>query len=136
MGTIGLAYLLNSNTVIYARDGLASVLAKFVEFDGFISISAIVLAELQRGFLKAGPQADLRRSRLAELVKRIPVAAFDAEAARTYGRILAEIGWARGKDFDRMIAAHALSLNATLVTNNEADFAGIPGLATENWAVL
>ncbi len=39
-----------------------------------------------------------------------------------------------GKDFDRMIAAHALSLGATLVTNNQADFAGIPGLVTENWA--
>lgn len=127
-------YLLDSNTVIYARDGSAPVLAKFAELDGSISISAIVLAELQRGFFKAGPQAELRKARLAELVARIPVVAFDAEAARHYGRIIAEAGWARGKDFDRMIAAHALSLGATLVTNNQADFAGIPGLATENWA--
>ncbi len=128
-------YLLDSNTVIYARDGMARVLAKFAEFDGSIAISAIVLAELQRGFFKSGPQADLRRARLAEIVARIPVLAFDAEAARRYGGILSEVGWARGKDFDRMIAAHALSTDATLVTNNQADFAGIPGLVTENWAL-
>ncbi len=128
-------YLLDSNTVIYARDGSAPVLAKFAQFDGSISMSAIVLAELQRGFFKAGSQADLRKARLEELVAHIPVVAFDADAARRYGRIIADIGWARGKDFDRMIAAHALSLSATLVTNNQADFVGIPGLVTENWAV-
>ncbi len=129
-----MSYLLDSNTVIYARDGSARVLAKFAAFDGSIAISAIVLAELQRGFFKAGPQADLRKARLEEIVARIPVVAFDSDAARCYGRIIADVGWARGKDFDRMIAAHALSLGATLVTNNQADFAGIPGLVTENWA--
>ena len=34
---------------------------------------------------------------------------------------------------DRLIAAHALSVGAILVTNNEADFAGYPGLQVENW---
>ena len=34
---------------------------------------------------------------------------------------------------DRMIAAHAINLDATLVTNNSADFAEIDGLRLENW---
>jgi tRNA(fMet)-specific endonuclease VapC len=36
---------------------------------------------------------------------------------------------------DRLIAAHAVSSGAILVTNNEADFIGYPGLMVENWAV-
>ena len=35
---------------------------------------------------------------------------------------------------DRLIAAHTLSVGVTLVTNNEADFSGYPGLVVENWA--
>ena len=36
---------------------------------------------------------------------------------------------------DKLIAAHAIALDATLVTNNEADFAGYPGLRVENWVI-
>ncbi len=35
--------------------------------------------------------------------------------------------------FDRLIAAHAVSVGATLVTNTEADFNDYPGLVVENW---
>jgi tRNA(fMet)-specific endonuclease VapC len=34
---------------------------------------------------------------------------------------------------DMLIAAHALALNSSLVTNNEKEFARVPGLRTENW---
>ncbi len=40
---------------------------------------------------------------------------------------------ARGRDYDRMIAAHAISNGAILVTNNEHDFRDIPGLSMVNW---
>ena len=40
-----------------------------------------------------------------------------------------------GRDFDRMIAAHAISTGSVLVTDNGADFRDIPGLVVENWAV-
>ena len=43
-----------------------------------------------------------------------------------------EIPFKRNR-FDRLIAAHALSLGLTLVTNNEADFSDISGLGIENW---
>jgi tRNA(fMet)-specific endonuclease VapC len=127
-------YLLDSNTLIYARDGLASVVARFKRLEGIVCTSALVLAELQRGLTKPGPQSDLRRVRLERIFMTIPVVDFDAAAARRYGSIIAQLGWVRGRDFDRMIAAHALSVGAVLVTNNQSDFSDIPGLALENWA--
>ena len=39
----------------------------------------------------------------------------------------------RGRDFDRMIAAQAISTGLVLVTNNTTDFSNIPGLMLENW---
>jgi tRNA(fMet)-specific endonuclease VapC len=39
----------------------------------------------------------------------------------------------RRASYDRLIAAHALSLDLTLITNNEGDFADVPGLRVENW---
>ena len=42
----------------------------------------------------------------------------------------------RRNAMDRLIAAHALSVGATLVTNNEADFKDYPGLKVENWVTL
>ena len=68
-------------------------------------------------------------------MRGLPVLPFDASAAVAYGRIIAQGGWARGRDYDRMIAAHAISSRSILVTANLADFSDIPGLFTENWVV-
>ncbi len=68
------------------------------------------------------------------LLPNIQILSFDRAAAEAYGQIIAQCGWAKGRDFDRMIAAHAISINAILVTNNAADFRDIPALQIENWA--
>jgi tRNA(fMet)-specific endonuclease VapC len=130
----GVPFLVDTNTVIYARDDTAAVLKKFAEKDGEIVLSALSFAELQRGMHIPSEGAALRRARLDVLLKRIPVLPFDAAAAREYGRILAQLGWVRGRDFDRMIAAHAIATASILVTNNVADFRDIPGLQLEDWA--
>ena len=100
-----MSYLVDTNIVIHARDGTPSVLAKFAEHGGAIFLSALSLAELQGGLYRANSEAALRRSRLEVLLVRMPVAPFDAEAAATYGRIIAQIGWSRARAYDRMIAA-------------------------------
>jgi tRNA(fMet)-specific endonuclease VapC len=69
------------------------------------------------------------------LLRGLPVLPFDALAALAYGRIIAQCGWARGRDYDRMIAAHAISSHSILLTHNRADFRDIPGLAMEDWVV-
>ena len=119
--------------MIHARDGTAAVLRKLDEHGGTVMISALSLAELLRGSHRRPHSEPLRRARLEKLLDSLPVVPFDAAAANAYGRIIAVRGWVRGRDFDRMIAAHAISTGSTLVTDNQADFRDIPGLALENW---
>lgn len=130
-----MAYLIDTNIAIHARDGTERVLEKLAEHDGKVLLSALSLAELQRGVYKYPAYTALRQVRLEVLVQHIPILPFDAAAARIYGQIIAQCGWAKGRDYDRMIAAHAISCGAVLVTNNETDFRDIPGLSIENWAV-
>ncbi|HTJ62175.1 MAG TPA: PIN domain-containing protein [Alphaproteobacteria bacterium] len=130
-----MAYLIDTNIAIHARDGDTKVLDKLVEHDGAVLLSALSLAELQRGLFKSPEFTALRQARLAMLLRGIPVLPFDVVAAETYGRIIAEYGWVKGRDFDRMIAAHAISTGSILVTNNVADFQDISSLTIENWIV-
>lgn len=126
-------YLIDTNIAIHARDGTDAVLDKLAEHDGEVLLSSLSLAELQRGVFKDPKFSALRHARLEVLLRGIPVLPFDATAALAYGRIIAQCGWARGRDFDRMIAAHAIASGAVLVTDNEAEFRDIPGLTVENW---
>ena len=72
---------------------------------------------------------------LALPIRRIPVLAFDAAAAVSYGVQRAAVRERRRDALDRLIAAHAVGVGATLVTNNEADFKDLPGLVVENWTL-
>ncbi len=128
-------YLIDTNIAIHARDGVDTVLDKLTEHGGEVLLSALSLAELQRGIYRDTRFTAIRQARLAVLLRGLPVLPFDAPAAVAYGRIIAQCGWAKGRDYDRMIAAHALSSGCILVTNNEADFRDIPGLSIENWVV-
>ncbi len=128
-----MAYLLDTNIAIHARDGTDAVLDKLADHDGAILLSALSLAELQRGIYKDGTYAAIRKARLDVLLRHIPVMPFDGAAALAYGQIIAQCGWVKGRDYDRMIAAHAIATSSVLVTNNMADFADIPDLSLENW---
>jgi tRNA(fMet)-specific endonuclease VapC len=128
-----LRYLLDTNIAIHAGAANHSVMRKFDAHAGSITLSALVLTELHRGLHKAPAYNSIRQVQLDILLLQIPVLAFDAAAAEAYGRIIAQLGWVKGRDFDRMIAAHAVSTMSTLVTSNETDFRDIPGLQFENW---
>jgi tRNA(fMet)-specific endonuclease VapC len=130
-----LAFLIDTNIAIHARDGGASVLEKFFAHEGLILMSALSLAELQRGLYKSGKDMAIRQSRLKTILRSIPILPFDEVAAEAYGQIIAQIGWAKGKDYDRMIGAHAVASGNILVTANVADFSDIPNLKLENWTI-
>jgi tRNA(fMet)-specific endonuclease VapC len=70
---------------------------------------------------------------LGLLLSHIPAVSFDADAAVSYGVLAVAVRDRRRDALDRLIAAHAVSLSVTLVTNNEADFKDYPGLVVENW---
>ncbi len=128
-------YLIDTNIAIHARDGTESVLEKLVEHGNEVLLSALSLAELQRGIYKDSKFTAIRHKRLEVLLRGLPVLPFDAAAAVVYGSIIAQCGWVRGRDYDRMIAAHAISSGCVLATNNVADFRDIPGLSIENWVL-
>ena len=120
-------YLLDTNILVYLLEGGAPTLTARVEECEVDSLctSAICLSEVEAGL--SGASAHVR-DRLAALLAAIPPLPFDAAAARTFGRL----AFRRGR-FDRLIAAHALSLDLTLVTNNPRDFDGVESLRVENW---
>jgi tRNA(fMet)-specific endonuclease VapC len=125
--------MLDTSIAIHARDSNGAVLDGLAKYAGQVTLSALSLVELQRGLYKNPADTAIRQSRLLLLLQQVPVIAFDAVAAEAYGRIIAQCGWVKGRDFDRMIAAHAISTSSVLVTANEADFRDIPGLKIENW---
>jgi len=128
-------YMLDTNICIYLmKHQPPSVRARFDEcFVGDVVISAITMAELEYGVACSGDARADNQGLLDSLLEDIPVEPFDARAANAYGPL--RLGYrARNKDaLDKLIAAHAVSLGVTLVTNNEADFHGFAGLVVENW---
>ncbi len=96
--------------------------------------SVIVAAEIHFGFAKFPERIGAIDAQ--KFLKAIPVVAFDEPADRRYGEIrtvLERAGTPIGAS-DLFIAAHALALDATLVTANEREFLRVPGLKVENWA--
>jgi tRNA(fMet)-specific endonuclease VapC len=128
-----LRYLLDTSIAIHAGAAHPKIIGKFLEHAGALITSTLVLTELHRGFYKHPSHHAVRRLQLDILLQQVSVLDFDAAAAEAYGQIIAALGWVKGRDFDRMIAAHAISTRATLVTANEKDFRDIPGLGLENW---
>ena len=129
-----MAYLIDTNIFIHARDGSDAVLNRFAEHSGEIFMSALSLAELQRGLETRPPAAALRRERHRLLLQHLPILPFDTAAAEAYGQIILQLGRIKAHDFDHMIAAHAISTRSVLVTNNVGDFSGIAGLLLEDWS--
>lgn len=129
-------YMLDTNICVdiirYHRKPLVSkVIAQPL---GTISISSIVLAELQYGAAKSiDPTKNLKA--LLQFCTPFDVLAFDTHAAAVYGQIRCDLE-SKGKPigpFDTLIAAHAISTGAILVTNNLREFNRIKGLRVENW---
>jgi len=101
--------------------------------EGEAVMSVVTYAELRAG-LEMLTEGRAREAQVLELlVQRIPVLPFDTLAAQSFGVLRAAVRDRRRDALDRMIAAHAVSVGAVLVTNNEADFADYPGLVVENW---
>ena len=120
------AFLLDSDICIYLLKNLSPRLTRRVreQEEGSLFLSAISFAEVGLG-ARDRPEEQEALRRLSADVK---ILSFDPVAAQHY----ADLPFRRAK-FDRLIAAHALATGLTLVTNNEADFGDIAGLAIENW---
>ena len=127
-------FMLDTNMCIYLiKHQPAEVAERFARcLVGDVVMSAITFAELEYG-VEVCADPDRERAHLASLVEDIPVVPFDRAAASTYGPIRAATRERRQDHLDKLIAAHAVSLDVVLVTNNLKDFARYPGVRTENW---
>jgi len=128
--------MLDTDICIYlAKDRYLQVTARFEHLKPDQPVmSVITYGELHHG---ANKSSDRSRSHsyLEELIQEIPVEDLTASVAEAYGRIRATLqkqGRVIGSN-DIWIAAHAMSLDVTLATNNEREFLRVTGLSVENW---
>jgi len=129
-------YLLDTNICIDFVDARNAVVKERVRtgFPAGLSVSTITAAELLVGPRDSeDPRGD--RERAEQFLRVIGVIDFDQTAASAYSSLVQRVGM-KGRSFDRLIAAHALSLGKVLVTSNLNHFADVPGLKVENWGVL
>jgi tRNA(fMet)-specific endonuclease VapC len=127
--------MLDTNMCIYLmKNQPEDVARRFAQcYVGDVVMSSITYAELEYG-VAASRDPGKERANLASLVEDIQVIPFAAAAGVAYGPIrMATRDGTRKDALDKLIAAHAVSLNVTMVTNNEKDFARYPGLTIENW---
>jgi tRNA(fMet)-specific endonuclease VapC len=128
-------YMLDANTCIYIINKRPPNVAEtFAQHDlNDICISSIVVGELSYGVSKS---ISLRsKVVLEQFLEPITLLDFDVAAAQRFGELRAALerkGTPIGP-FDMQIAAHALSLGATLVSNNLKEFRKVKGLKLENW---
>lgn len=127
-------YMLDTDTVSYALRGQGQVGVRILEHrPSDLAISSVTLAELRFG-AEAKQSQRLRRA-IGSFVKDVAVLPFDDVAAERFGVLAASLQ-RRGKPIgllDTMVAAHALGVGLTVVTNNTKHFGLVQGLGVENW---
>lgn len=129
-------YLLDTNICIYIMNRRPlEIIHKFRQFDvGDIGVSTITVSELHYGAAKS-KKTKLNMQRVEEFLTPMEILLYDYNAAKSYGEIrlnLERKGEIIGP-LDMLIAAHALSNDIVLVTNNEKEFQRVNHLKIENW---
>ena len=127
--------MLDTNICIYAikqrpPEVLAALRAQEV---AGLGLSSVTVAELAFGVAKSGSARNQRA--LEQFLEPLEIADFDRSAALVYGRLRAALEAAGTPigPLDTQIAAHALALGVTLVSNSQREFARVPGLRLEDW---
>ncbi len=131
-------YLLDTNICIYIiNEKPPNVLRKFEKFPvSDFGISAITHAELQYGIEKSNKK---KKNQLAldDFLLPLTILPFHGKRLiKCYGEIRRSLE-SKGNTIgplDMLIAAHALGLNLTIVSNNIREFSRLPELKCENWA--
>ena len=130
-------YMLDTDICIYvinARPPAVLEAFKAHAAEG-LGISAVTAAELFFGVARTGSERNLQA--LRQFLAALEIAPFDDQAAEVFGSLRAWLT-AQGTPigpYYTQIAAHAQSLGLTLVSNNTREYARVPGLSVENWAV-
>lgn len=129
-------YMLDTNICIYVLKNHSDKLRHKFKAIKNICISSVTYAELCFGIENGdNSMKEIRWEQLDIFTQRLLIDPWDEDAARHYGIIRAHLmqqGTPIGNN-DLLIASHARSLNAVLVTNNVKEFNRVPDLSIENW---
>lgn len=128
--------MLDTNICIYIiKNKPQNVREKLKEFDiGDLVLSSITVSELYYGVHKS-EHMEKNLLALEHFLKPFDILEYDIKASVAYGKIRADLE-KRGQiigGLDMMIAAHALSCNMILVTNNTKEFQRVKELRLDNW---
>ncbi len=131
-----MSYMLDTDTCIYIKNRQPPhVIKRFSQLQsGEVVMSLITFGELLNGALKSN-QANIALKKINQLATVLPVQEISADVAKHYASIrrsLEKKGNIIGGN-DLWIAAHAMALDLTLVTNNTKEFSRVDGLKIENW---
>jgi len=129
-------YLLDTNICVFViRQKPQRVIHRFRQHDpDDLGISTVTLAELRYGADKSQDPVK-NHNALNAFLAPLEIADFDARASEAYGKVRLDLE-SRGLPIgplDTMIAAHALSLNVAVVSNNTSEFSRVTGLTVEDW---
>ena len=129
-------YLLDTNAWVDYLTGRYPTVVRTIQESppDDLCLSSVVMAELRYGAEKS-LRKKLNHDLLDTLARDVRCVDFDLQGARTYGALRAALerrGSPLGR-YDMMIAAHALALNLTVVTDNEREFRRVKSLRVENW---
>ncbi|MGZ8190222.1 MAG: type II toxin-antitoxin system tRNA(fMet)-specific endonuclease VapC [Methylococcaceae bacterium] len=130
--------MLDTNICVYVlKNHPLYLLEKFKQIEE-VHISAIVYSELCSGVTMSPEHLQsARQTQLQEFIALTTLHSWDEKAAVFYAKIRADLK-AKGTpigNMDMLIAAHALSLDAILVTNNVREFERVANLKIENWVI-
>ncbi len=131
-------YMLDTNICIYIiKQKPKNIIERFRQAQvSEIGVSSTTLSELEYGVMKSA-KSEQNKLALVQFIAPIEISAYDDVAAQHYGKIRAHLerqGTPIGS-LDMLIAAHALSQNSVLITNNESEFKRVSNLRIENWAI-
>jgi tRNA(fMet)-specific endonuclease VapC len=128
-----LAFLLDTDVMIWLRDGDEDVWQRLRALDPPFAISAISRVELENGVYRDGEWTSLYRQSLDVILDQVATLDFGRTEIEAYRAIVETGGFSKRKVSDRMTAATALVHDLTLVTMNGRDFGDIPGLKLLAW---
>lgn len=133
-----MTYILDTNAISALMKGSAAVVERLAAVTpSEVAVPQPVLAEIAFGIerLPRSKRRTILQARFDLLCAELPRAEWTDAVSQTYGRVKAilERRGTRIEDFDAAIAAHALALDATLVTADLDHMTRVPGVRTEDW---
>lgn len=131
-----MSYLIDTDIIVFSIKGNAKVRQKILQMEAIPkAISIITYGELLYG-AKKSLHAEKNSAIIYRIAEIFPIVGISRAVIETFADVKGSLEkqGAKLSDLDLLIAATALSLNYTLVTNNRKRFQRIKGLELENWS--